>query len=308
MPAEPLRAIRFGGVSDKLEPLTQKRFLEAQLSLNHPLPVGDWWAQEQLPDGSPFMWAGAEAELWLPPLPAGSWVGARVRPTPGPEPVFLHLNGGDPASITIPGDGEETWAWLRTTSSPPTAPSILSIERARAYPPGGGDERPLALQFLDLVVRPNGTAFGGPVVGDDRVAGLELRGAYPEESFAAGPGAWLEPEASLHLHPLEPGVLTLSLSAPRPTPPRARFLINGREAASLAELGPGPSSVQLEVQDEDAALEALTITIESDAYVPSEAGHGRDSRRLGIVLHALEYRPASPRRGWWDVEQPFSAK
>ncbi len=291
----------YGRVSEGLEPLTQNRFLSAELIANPPLPVGQWWTREYLPDGTPFMWAGPEAELWLPPVPRGTLVGLAVRPAPGDAPLRVSIEPGRFAA-EVAGDGEIAQLWYRMDDDSSSGPVIAKLGRSSGYPPGGGDDRPLSAQLLGVVVRPPGAAFGGPAATEnDRFKlRLEVEGKYEPESFGElGRGVWLDFEASLRISIDEPGRLVLQLAAPRPTPALPQISVDGRLAAGPVELTAGINRIAINVVEHEIADGVLEIGVMSEPFVPAESGHGTDTRRLGVVLLGLDFEPANPTSGWW---------
>ena len=177
-------ATMYGGVSEHLRPLTQNRFLAAALIDNPPLPVGRWWTVEYLDDGGPFMWAGPDAELWLPPSPAGTLIGIEVRPAPGETPLTIEIGAGGGA-FELDGGAPATRLWTRTERSAQAEPVIVRLHRAGTYPPGGGDERELVAQLLDVVVRPPGARWGGPAAtfAQRQNLRLEIHGHHDPERF-----------------------------------------------------------------------------------------------------------------------------
>jgi len=292
----------YGRVSQALEPLTQNRFLSAEVISNPPLPIGQWWTREHLPDGTAFMWAGPEVELWLPPAPRGTLVGLAVRPARGPAPLSITIEPGGFA-VDLDGDGDTAHLWHRLDEASPS-PIIVRMSRATGYPPGHGDQRPLAAQLLGVVVRPPGAAFGGPIATpiDRFKLRLEIEGAHQPESFGElGGGVWLEPEARLRLALDEPGQLVLRLASPRPTRANLRIGRKGLEVGFAGELTPGESLVSMYIDSAEVADGGADIGLLSDAYIPSESGNGADSRRLGVVLLELEFQPENPTMGWWDA-------
>jgi hypothetical protein len=292
----------YGGVSEQLRPLTQNRFLEAATMNNPPLPVGRWWSVEQFDDGRPFMWAGPGAELWLPPVPAGTLIGLELKPAVGPEPLRIEMdNPGE--FFEIHGMAETTRLWTRTTGDEGDGPVVIHLNRSTGYPPGGGDDRPLVAQLLDVVVRPPGAAWAGSAAteGDRRGLRLELEGGYGAEVFAElGRGVWLGPEARLRLDVDEPGTVEIRIAAPRPTAANPRLVADGAVVA-------GPIAVDhraavLKIPVDDAAVErgAIEFSIESDPYQPAASGGGADTRELGVVLLGLGFKPEHPTKGWWN--------
>jgi hypothetical protein len=296
------KATTFGRVSSRLEPLTQSRFLAAKLIENPPLPIGRWWTLEQLPDGTDFMWAGPDAELWLPPIPQDTLVGVGLRPAPGESPLEVEFSFEEEARI-VDGHAPLGWLWARTTADATPGPVIVSLQRDRGYPPGGGDDRPLATQLLGVVVRPPGAPFAGAVataVGRAALR-LEIDGSYPTESFGKiGHGVWLFPEASLRLKLSEAGRLVLRISAPRSTPAHPQIFVDGDAATDRLVLEPGINRISVELSEEEVSDGLVELEILSDPFIPSENGASTDSRRLGVVLLGLEFQPAQASSGWWS--------
>jgi hypothetical protein len=290
-----------GGVSKRLRPLTQDRFLTAAVIDNPPLPVGRWWTLEGADGERAFMWAGPRAELWLPPVPAGTQIGLELRPAPGEAPVVVDIDHGG-GSFAIDGRAPATRLWTRTSAAAVDQPVIVSLSRSRGYPPGGGDDRQLAVQLLDVVVRPPGAAWGGPAAtGFDRDRlGLDLDGHHgPEHFVGLGRAVWLEPAARLRLAVDEPGTVNLRLAAPRPTPARPYILVAGIEIAALPALDHRPIRIAVPVSDAEVAAGFLELEIVSEPYRPADAG-GDDRRTLGVVLIGLDFEPAEPTHGWWN--------
>jgi len=295
-------ATTYGGVSERLRPLTQDRFLAAAVIDNPPLPVGQWWTVEHLDDGRPFMWAGADAELRLPPVPAGTLVGLELRPAPGELPLVVEVSHGG-GSAVLDGRAAATWVWTRTTEPTASRPVIVRLGRAGAYPPGGADERPLAVQLLGVKVQPPGSVWRGCAAteGERRGLRLEIDGAYGAERFGdLGRGVWLAPEANLRMTVDEPGLVVLRLAAPRPTAANPRVVVDDRAVAGPLEMDRRQTMVEIPVGAAEVGAGAVELSIVSDPYRPSAAG-GTDPRELGVVLLALEFQPADPSVGWWNV-------
>jgi hypothetical protein len=293
----------YGGVSDRLRPLTQSRFLAAALIDNPPLPVGRWWALEHLEDGRPFMWAGPAAELWLPPVPGGTLVGLELRPAPGERPLTVDIGHGG-GSVELDGRSPATWVWTRTTVDAAREPVIVRLDRAAAYPPGGGDERPLVAQLLDVAVRPPGAPWGGAAAAESERAGLglELVGCYGAEVFGElGRGVWLAPEARLRIAVDEPGKILLRLAAPRPTPANPRIVVAGGAVSGPLAVDHRGTTVEVPVDQAGVAAGVVELEILSDGYQPAVVGDGADSRELGVALLGVRFEPAVPTAGWWNV-------
>jgi hypothetical protein len=293
----------FGRISPALEPLTQNRFLTAETISNPPLPVGRWWTRERLPDGTPFMWAGPGAELWLPPVPAGTLVGLVVRPAPGDAPIRVTVDPGG-MSAQVDGRGGEARLWFRLEDGSASRPVVVGLSRAAGYPPGGGDDRPLATQLLEVAVRPPGSVFGGAAATQRERwrLRLELDGAYGAEAFGdLGRGLWLEPQARLRLALTEPGRLLLGLASPRPTPANPTIRLDARVVEAPAAAS-GRFVVPVPVGRGEVADGAVEIDISCDPFVPARSGDSTDERSLGIVLLDVAFEPAERSDGWWSVE------
>jgi hypothetical protein len=295
--------VAWAGVSERLRPLTQQRFLEAWVINNPPLPVSGWWPVERLANGEGFMWGGAESELVLPPLPQGVGVSLRVRPAPGAAPLEIEANGHGVAEIG--GFEGPQWITIGPELCDERSTTRLLFVRAEGYPPGTEDARSLAVELFDVVLMGPGLGWGGPVATEQERAalGLRLDGHYRTEDFGpAGTGVWTESRSRMAVA-AAPGHLVLTMSAPRPVPPETKLLIGG---AVVAE-GPGLTATPLEVVVEIAPSEAgggeVLIEIESVPYVPALAGHGGDRRELGVVLHRVRFEPAQP----VEWAEPFAA-
>jgi hypothetical protein len=280
----------WGGVSDALYPLTQQRFLEAWVIEDPPLPIRGWWPRERWPNGRPFMWGAAGADLALPPLSPETEIEIALRPASGPDPLSLVLDGEDVA--TIDGRSVEQRLWLKL---PPTAPdrvSHLVFARRQGYPPGGGDSRPLAVQVFEIRALNQGAPWASPVshAWQREAMRIEVQGAYDAERFPGiGEGAWLQPRALLRL-PATVGRIRLRMWAPRPTPSQTEIRVAGRHAKGPLEIGPFPADYAIEVLPGDIVDGRLEIEIRSDAYRPAEGG-AADVRELGVVLSDVAFEP-----------------
>ena len=293
----------YGGVSKQLRPLTQDRFLSAATMDNPPLPVGRWWSVERFDDGRPFMWAGPGAELWLPPVPAGTLIGLELRPAAGPMPLLIEIDHGG-GSFEIDGRAGETRVWTRISTDGNDEPVIVRLRRAEGYPPGGGDGRPLTAQLLDVVVRPPGAEWTGLAAteGDRRGLRLELEGGFGAEVFAdLGRGVWLGPEARLRLDVDEPGTVEVRIAAPRPTAANPRLMVDGLVVAGPFAVDHRATALAIPVDASAVTRGFVEFDLVSDPYQPSAEGAGDDTRELGVVLLGLAFQPAAPSNGWWNA-------
>ncbi len=149
----------WGGVSDRLRPLTQQRFLDAWVIEDPPLPLSGWYSGEREPSGRRFMWGDVEAVMALPPLDVGTQLGIALRPAPGPAPVVIEIGGREMALVE--GEGGEQRLWLRIPPAVVDRVSELRFTRVAAFPPGNEDQRPLALQLYELRALSPGGGWAG---------------------------------------------------------------------------------------------------------------------------------------------------
>jgi hypothetical protein len=140
--------IRFPTVSQRLRPLTQGRFLDVVLSRDPALPVRGWWLPELARGLGKFMWGGAEAELLVPPLPAGKTLALDVVPYPGPAPVEVMVN--DALALRIPGDAHRAVHLVDARLLSTERTNRVVFHRAEAYVPSVGDQRHLSVQLWGL--------------------------------------------------------------------------------------------------------------------------------------------------------------
>jgi hypothetical protein len=285
--------LSWGGVSDALYPLTQQRFLEAWVIEDPPLPISGWWPRERLPNGRPFMWGAAGAELTLPPFSAETEIGIALRPASGPDPVSLVL--GREEMATVDGRSDEQRLWLQLPLTATDRVSHLVFGRRRGYPPGGSDSRPLAVQLFEIRALSQSASWASAISHpwQREAMRIEVEGAYNAEHFPGiGEGVWLRPRALLRL-PAMAGRLRLRMWAPRPTRARTVIRVAGRHAAGPLEIGPFPADYELEVLPGDAVDGRLEVEICSDIYRPAEDG-AADSRELGVVFSDLAFEPRQP--------------
>ena len=284
------RERHWGGVSDRLRPLTQGRFLDAWAIEDPALPLSGWYPGEREPGGRRFRWGGVKAVMALLPLTEGTELGIALRPAPGPAPVVITIDGLEVAEID--GEGGEQRLWLGVPTAAADRVAELRFIRAAAFPPGGDDQRPLAVQLYELRAMSPGGAWAGPVAytWQREAIRVGLEGAYEGESFADhGDGAWLGPRAILRAPAVE-GRLRLRLWAPRPTPTHTMLFVTGRRVAGPLDVGPQPGFFDLEVLNSDVEGGRVEVEIVSDPYSPVSDG-GADSRTLGVVLSEVAFVP-----------------
>jgi len=282
----------WGGVSDRLRPLTQDRFLDAWVIEDTPLPLSGWWPAERESSGRSFIWGGVEAVMALPPLGEGTQLGIALRPAPGPAPVVIEINGRGVARVD--GEAGEQRLWLRIPTVAVDGVAELGFSRSTAFRPGGEDQRPLALQLYELRALSPAGPWTGPVAHpwQREAIKVELEGAFGAEEFAgAGEGVWLGPRAVLRA-PAGEGRLRFRLWAPRQTPARTTVFVAGRRAAGPLDIGPAPVFFDVEVLGGEAEGGRVEVEIVSDPYTPASDG-GADHRTLGVVLSEVGFEPGN---------------
>jgi hypothetical protein len=280
----------WGGVSERLRPMTQQRFLEAWLIEDPPLPLDGWWPRELRQDGRQFMWGGPDAELQLPPMAAGTKFGIALRPALGADPLMVLL--GDATVARVDGGAGEKRLWIEMEPGMSAPSRRMKFYRARGYQPAQGDSRPLSVQVFEMRTLSPIDGWAGPVVHrwQREALQIEVEGVFEAENFpGSGQGAWLGPRAVMQI-PAMRGVLRLRLWAPRPTPPKTLVRVGGNLVVGPLEIGPQPEVFDIEVLGGDSTSGHLDIVITSDPYRPVDNG-STDQRELGVVLSHLEFLP-----------------
>ncbi len=306
LPAPWERRWAWSGVSRELRPLTSGRFLDAAVVEGALVPVKDWWPTEGQ-GCEAFMWGGAQAELLLPPLALEAPLALELLPAHGDAPVAVLINGIDVA--VIPGDAPRLAVPVHPAMLSPTTVNRLAIRRARGYPPGSGDSRPLAVRMFGLT-----SLAGHPhTVARERLASLLLAGdpahqpaflvsgLHRPEDFVSGRGAWTQQQATMEL-PLSSGVLTLTLWAPRPGPVDLRIAIDGELVAGPLNVGREPGMLSLVLTGRDGPATTARVQLISHPYTPARHG-GSDPRELGVVISRVEFAPLTSAggQGWLAV-------
>ncbi len=291
---------RWTGPSRRLEPFTQQRMLDASVLADPPLPVGRWWPTETTVDGEPFMWGGVDCGFELPPLPGTTALVIELQPAPGPG--TLGVTVADRPVLTVPGDAGVVAVRIPPESIPAQRPFRVGFTRDRAWIPGHGDDRPLAVQVRSVRAIGPQIPWSGPVASDrdrDRLT-VTLTGAWPRERFGDhGAAAWLRPEAELRL-PAGAGTVSLRAWSPRPIAANARAVLADGRVVPL-DLAPTPTDLHVPVTASDVSDGEVVMQLVSDGFVPADVGSGQDHRLLGFVVSEVAFAPpgVSPRPAWW---------
>lgn len=270
--------------------LSQGRFLSAAVLASPPLALEGWWEPEQTPAGDWFRWGRSGARLWVPPAPAGGTTRLRIRPFPDPEPLRVTADGEHIA--TLAGEGGEQVVVLPQGPALGEEPLVVQFLRSRDAPAGPADARPLAIQWLGAAITGPVIAWAGQVAtpGQRAVLGVEADGVWHAETFPAGKGCWTRARSRLTI-PAGPGVVELSVSAPRPGSPAITIACGDSVSALFTLVGEERARVAVTIPD--ACVQEGTVILElevSPPYFPREAA-APDPRELGVVLHHLRFTP-----------------
>jgi len=206
--------------------------------------------------------------------------------------VVIAIDGLEVAQID--GEDGEQRLWLGVPAAVVGRVAELRFSRAAAFPPGGDDQRPLAVQLFEMRAMSPGGAWAGPVAHPWQrdAINVELEGAWDGESFTDnGDGVWLGSRAILRA-PAGEGRLRLRLWAPRPTPAITVLFVAGRRVAGPLDISLQPEFFDLDVLESDIEGGRVEIEIVSDAYQPAADGSA-DSRILGVVLSDVEFEPSN---------------
>jgi len=296
----------FHRVSDALRPLTQDRFLLPEVAQNVPLPVRGWYPPER-DEGGAFRWGAPGAELHLPPVPDGTWVGVDLAPASGPSPLGLLVNGR--AAAVVPGLGRRI-VWLASGALSSHEPNRVVFARAQAYVAGGDDSRALAAQLFGVRAVGPAVPWAGSVCDEPPGNAVRARvaGVWPPEHLDGERGCWTGPVARVWL-PAGEGRLRLALLAARPTPPDTEVFIRGRHVAGPLRFAPGASGAAVvDLAAGDIADGGVELELRSRPFCPAKAGTGADARELGVVLVSASYTPRVPVPGWRAFRPPADAR
>ena len=223
-----------------------------------------------------------------PPTPAGLeiWLGGALLAgplalpaTPGQVQLFL---GRDLPAPTL--DLE-----LRSTPVTPTAP------------PG---QRPqvtagVVLASLDFDVPSGSPAAEWRGQPDEASGGWRFHaatgGLWDTERFDGVAAAWSRPRVFMQL-PAGPGLVDLTVQAPRPTSPRLEAWAGGRRLAGPTDVPPTPTTFSVAIPADLAPAPQLELELRSVPFVPATVLGGRDTRALGVVISRVAFVPAPPAR------------
>ncbi len=301
LPAPVGRRVAWDHVSPELEPLTQERFLRAEVLEGVPLLVDGWWVPETTADGVTFAWGGPRATMIVPPYPGNPRVSLDIRPAGAPTPVLVAVDGTPVAAAA--GTVPRTSIALPAEAVPPGRAVRVTFTRSRGYPPGPNDQRPLALRLYGVGVATSHLPWTVEAadLAKPRLSGVELVAASPVvpaavqmtgfhgiELFGDRLGAWTLPEASVRF-PAGVRALSLTVSAPRPTSAALTVEVDGTPLIAELDVPRRPTTLFLAPPPSRHAT--TMVALRAAAYSPAAAGAGTDSRTLGVVVHEMVARP-----------------
>ena len=250
----------------------------------------DWWEPERAPNGEWFVWGGAAAEVSLPPLPRGTRLEIDVMPHRGQAPLEVLLNGKKASQVD--GNTPRKRYWVAEELVASEARGRLQFARSQGYVPSDRDLRPLAVQLFG--VRSIGQAVrwaGGLASEEERQRTLiKATGVLDAEAFPEGRGVWTKPQAKVFL-PAGPGVLTILLWAPRPTPAMREISALGKVGAGPGEIGHDPTEIEVPVTAAMIAKGGVELDFKATPFCPAKEGGSSDTRELGVVLSLVRFTP-----------------
>ena len=175
----------------------------------------------------------------------------------------------------------------------------LELRSAPFVSPSGPGRPPLGVVIADLQfdAATGSTAQGWRGTPDERGGWTFMsvaRGTYDIETLEGVRAAWTAPEVALRL-PAGPGLVELTVLAPRPTAPRLEVWAGGRRLAGPIDPPPTPVTIPVTIPADLALPRGLELELRSVPFVPARFG-GSDTRALGIALSRVAYVPAEPAR------------
>ena len=173
----------------------------------------------------------------------------------------------------------------------------LELRSAPFVSPSGSGRPPLGVVIADMQfdAATGSTAQGWRGTPDERggwTFSSVTRGTYDLETLEGVRAAWTAPEVALRL-PAGPGLVELTVLAPRPTSPRLEVWAGGRRLAGPIDLPPTPVTIPVTIPADLALARGLELELRSVPFVPARFG-GSDTRALGIALSRVAYVPAEP--------------
>jgi len=252
----------------------------------------DWWEPERAPSGEWFVWGGAAAEVSLPPLPRGTRLELDVMPHRGQAPLEIVLNGKKVSQIE--GNTPRKRYWVAEESVAADAKNTLVFSRAQGYVPSDRDLRPLAVQLFGVRSIGQGVAWAGALAAEEdrQRTMIKATGLLDPEKFPEGRGVWTKPNAKLFV-PAGPGMLAVTLWAPRPKPPVLELFALGKSVAGPLEVGHDPVQVDVTVTPAMIAKGGVEIDLKATPFCPAKEGISADARELGVVLAHVRFTPST---------------
>lgn len=250
-----------------------------------------WWQPERAPSGDWFVWGGAAAELVVPVLPPATRLEIDLAPRRGDSFLDVTLNGTGVARVE--GHAPRRRYWTEEVRGETGKESRLAFLRPQGYPDPGRDSRALSVQLF-------GVRAVGPSVGwaamlaseeDRHRALITATGLFGPEVFPEGRGVWTQPTAKMFL-PAGAGTLTVTLWAPRPSPPLVEFDLGGKTVAGPTPVGHEPSQIEIAIAPSSAASGGIELGLKATPFCPAQEGDSTDTRQLGVVLGRVRFIPS----------------
>lgn len=281
----------FSGVSARAERISQHRFLSAVVVADLALQRGQWWVAKKDGAGHLFAWSSKGTALILPALARGDRLLLAVRPAAGGKPLRVNVNRR--VSFALPGVDRVVSERVPPAAVLTDRPNVVYFDRDEAYPPGGRDNRPLAVAvYPPEVLRDD--RFDLPFAEVSRFddVGVRVQGFYGKETFRGGvQGRWSEPDAAIELPAATTGVVTLTLLAPRPGETRVEVLAGGTRLAGPWLVPTVPVAFSFTLPPATAAAGQRRLELRTNPYA-TPALPDRPSRALGVVVSSLAVAPA----------------
>jgi hypothetical protein len=281
----------FSGVSPRLVPLTQRRFLSGRVISDLPLQRGSWWAPEK--DGSKrvFSWCSSRSSLMLPATEAGESLILPVRAARGALPLKVDINRK--LTFTVAGAGALEIHRIPSEALYTDRENTISLDREQVYPPSERDQRPLAAAvYVVTSAKVSGTAVSFGDADRLQALGVTLQGFFGRESFRDGVvGRWSQPVATIAM-PAVAGTFVLTLLAPRPPEARAEVWVEGTMVGGPWVVPTVPRSYEVVVPAALSRGATLRLELRVSPYT-TPALPKRSPRSLGVVVSSMTI-PSAP--------------